>query len=54
MGAEFARLFASKNTNLVLVARNAKELNELKDELENAFGISVLPLVKDLTKSENV
>lgn len=54
LGAEFARLFASKNTNLVLVARSAKELNELKDELENAFEISVLTLVKDLTKSENV
>ncbi len=54
LGAEFARLFASKNTNLVLVARSARELNELKDELENAFGISVLTFAKDLTKSENV
>lgn len=54
LGVEFARLFASKNTNLILVARSEKELNDLKDELENVFGVSVLTIVKDLTKSENV
>ena len=54
LGAEFARLFASKNMNLILVARSEKELNELKDELENTFKISIRTIVKDLTKPENV
>lgn len=54
LGAEFARLFAAKSTNLVLVARSAKELTDLKEELENAFGISVMIIVQDLSKTENV
>lgn len=54
LGAEFARLFASKGTNLVLVARSEKELKDLKDELENTFNISVRTIAKDLTKPENV
>ena len=54
LGAEFARLFASKNVNLILVARSEKELNELKDELENRFNISVWTIAKDLTIPENV
>lgn len=54
LGAEFARLFASKNVNVVLVARSEKELNVLKNELEQQFGISVLTIAKDLSKSENV
>lgn len=54
LGAEFARLFASKGTNLILVARSEKELNDLKDELENTFNISVRTIAKDLTKPENV
>ncbi|MDO5665270.1 MAG: SDR family oxidoreductase [Bacteroidia bacterium] len=54
LGAEFARLFASKNTNLVLVARSKNELNDLKDELVKMFKIKVLTIAKDLAKSENV
>ncbi len=54
LGAEFARLFASKNTNLILVARSEKELNVLKNELESEYEISVSAIVKDLTKPENV
>lgn len=54
IGAELARTFASKNNNLILVARSKKELNDLKQELENKFGISVKVIVTDLTKSENV
>ena len=54
IGAELARTFASKNNNLILVARSEKELNDLKQELENKFDISVKVIAKDLTKSENV
>lgn len=54
LGAEFARLFASKKTNLILVARSEKELNVLKNELESEYEISVSTIVKDLTKPENV
>ncbi len=53
IGAELARTFASKNNNLILVARSEKELNDLKQELENKFDISVKVIAKDLTKSEN-
>ena len=54
IGAEFARVFAANNSDLILVARSEKELNELKGELESKFGISVMAIAKDLTISENV
>ena len=49
IGLELARLFARDGYNLVLVARRAEKLNELKTELESAHKISVTVLSKDLT-----
>ena len=54
IGAELARIFASKNTNLALVARSEKELTDLKEQLETQFGISVMVITKDLAKPESV
>lgn len=54
IGAEFARICASKNMDLVLVARSEKGLNGLKEELEGRFGISVMTIAKDLSLSEKV
>jgi short-subunit dehydrogenase len=54
LGAEFARLFASKQVDLILVARSENELKEIKSELENRFNISVRTIVSDLSLPENV
>lgn len=50
IGRELARLHAEKGGDLVLVARRADRLDELKTELENAHGVSVLVLAEDLAE----
>lgn len=54
IGYELAKIFAKNNTNLILVARNKNKLDELKNELENQFGISVYTIGKDLSIRESV
>ena len=49
LGAEFARQLAARGANLVLVARRGDRLEALKSELEAAHGITVTPIVADLT-----
>lgn len=51
IGLELAKLMAAKQHNLVLVARSAGKLNDLKAELEKTHGIEVLVLPADLTKN---
>ena len=53
IGAEFARLLASKGGNLVLVARREEALNALKSELENTHGIKATVIVADLAESDS-
>ncbi|MBN1634305.1 MAG: SDR family oxidoreductase [Ignavibacteria bacterium] len=53
IGFEMARIFAKNNTNLILVARNKNKLDELKNELENQFGVSVYTIGKDLSSRES-
>jgi short-subunit dehydrogenase len=51
LGAEFARIHASKGDNLVLVARNVDKMNALKAELETRFkNITVHVIGKDLSE----
>lgn len=50
IGKELARVHAWEGGDLVLVARRKKELEALKKELEEGFGIKVKVLVKDLTE----
>jgi short-subunit dehydrogenase len=50
LGKEFARIHAAKGGNLVLIARNKEKLNELKEELELQFKVTVKVIVKDLTE----
>jgi len=50
LGAEFARIHASKGDNLVLVARSKDKMDALKAELEKQFGISVNVIAKDLSE----
>lgn len=50
LGAELARIHASKGDNLVLVARGKEKLNTLKNELEKQYAISVHVIVRDLSE----
>ena len=48
IGKELARIHAEKKRDLVIVARRVDELEELKAELEQAHGVSVYVIAKDL------
>lgn len=50
IGWELAKLFASDNSNLVLVARREDRLKELADLLKSEFGVDVFILPMDLSK----
>ncbi|MFV0556797.1 MAG: SDR family NAD(P)-dependent oxidoreductase [Lactovum sp.] len=50
IGAEFARIHASKKRDLVLVARRESRLNDLKEELIQKNNIEVKVIIKDLTE----
>ncbi|MEM9153596.1 MAG: SDR family oxidoreductase [Cyanobacteria bacterium J06642_2] len=52
IGAELARLHASKGGDLVLVARRESALNELKLELEKDRGIKATVIVADLAEPD--
>ena len=49
IGKELARIHASKNGDLILVARRIEELKKLKLELEEQFKIKVWVIEQDLT-----
>jgi len=52
LGKQFALIHASKGGDLVIVARRAQKLNNLKKEIENRYGTQVKVIVKDLTQPE--
>jgi len=49
IGREFARIHAERGGDLVIVARSAAKLEDLKKEIEAAHGVAVKVIVKDLT-----
>jgi short-subunit dehydrogenase len=49
IGAELARLHATKGGDLVLVARSEAALAALKDELESKYGVTVMVIIEDLS-----
>ncbi|MBV8051104.1 MAG: SDR family oxidoreductase [Acidobacteriaceae bacterium] len=49
IGYELAKLFAADHHDLVLVARSANKLGQLKDELQRGYGISAKSIALDLT-----
>ncbi len=53
IGAELARLFAADAYDLVLVARRARPLEELGDELRQRHGITVRVLTRDLSETDS-
>ena len=54
IGRDMAREFARRNYDLVLVARNVERLNEIKNELETNYKISVKIVSLDLGIEENL
>lgn len=47
-GYELAKKFAQDGYNLVLVARSVERLNEIADQLNKQYGITITILAKDL------
>lgn len=52
IGRELAYVFAKNSNNLIITARNEKELNSLKLELEKEYGIQVIIIVADLSRPD--
>jgi short-subunit dehydrogenase len=51
---ELARIAASNNMNLILLARNAEKMMQLRKELEELFPVKVLAVGCDLTDPDTV
>ncbi|MDA3844242.1 MAG: SDR family oxidoreductase [Candidatus Kapabacteria bacterium] len=54
IGYEFAKVFAERGVNLVIVARSEDKLNMLADELKNKHQIDVKVIAKDLSSAQSV
>ena len=54
IGEAFAQVYAEKQYNLILVARNENDLQALREDLSREYGIDVFILVHDLTKEAEV
>jgi short-subunit dehydrogenase len=52
MGADFARELAARGCNLILVARRADRLQELKEEISARFGVGADYLAMDLAAAD--
>lgn len=50
IGKELAFLFAESRCDLILTARSNDRLKLLEEQLEDRYGISVYPVVKDLSR----
>lgn len=51
IGKELAFIFAEDRCDLILTARSGDRLELLKEDLESRYGVSVYPVVKDLSRS---
>lgn len=49
LGSEFARIHAANGGDVIIVARRADKLNNLKKELENKYKVKAKVIAKDLT-----
>ena len=54
IGMELARIAASNNMNLILLARNSEKLMQLRAELEQLYSVKVLAVGCDLAEPETV
>jgi len=53
IGYELAKIFAEHNYNLVIVSRTRTQLDQTARELEELYGVEVVPIEKDLFKRES-
>jgi short-subunit dehydrogenase len=49
IGKELAYIHAEKGGDLIILARNKEKLEELKNEIEQKFAVSVMVIIKDLS-----
>ncbi|QNF31754.1 SDR family oxidoreductase [Adhaeribacter swui] len=52
IGYEFAKLFAQRQHNLVLVARSEAKLNQIAGELQSAYHVQVTVVAQDLSQPQ--
>jgi short-subunit dehydrogenase len=48
IGYQLAKLFAEHQYNLIIVARTAADLKDTASEISEKYGVTVIPIVKDL------
>ncbi|RCK72237.1 MAG: 3-oxoacyl-[acyl-carrier protein] reductase [Ignavibacteriae bacterium] len=53
IGLEFAKIFAKENYDLILVSRNEKKLNEIKNSIEKDYRVKVKIIPKDLAEKNS-
>lgn len=54
LGIDFAKEYASKKENLILVARRIDRLNQVKSEIESQYDVNVLVYSLDLNDNKNI
>jgi len=54
IGMELARIAASKSINLIILARNAEKMMQLRTELETLYSVKVLAVGCDLAEPDTV
>jgi gluconate 5-dehydrogenase len=54
LGVQMAKALAQQGADLVIMARRYEKLLEVKQEIESAHGVKVLPIQCDVTKTEAV
>ena len=52
IGKEFAKRFAKRDFDLLLVATNEDKLLQAKEEINEEYGVNILTLISDLSKSD--
>lgn len=54
IGYEMSKLFAMNGYNLVIIARNQSQLQQLQQQWENEFGVTIHAIEKDLSQPSSV
>ena len=54
LGVQMAKALASQGANLVVLARRKEKLEQVAAELKTEFGVECLPVVCDITKTEQI
>ena len=52
IGKEFAKRFAKRDFDLLLVATNEEKLLKAKEEINEEFNVNILTLISDLSKND--